>query len=154
MSNNSAKIVLVGGGTGGHFYPLVSVCHALRQRQSTYKFEYFGTGLKNERDLARENGMLYQKILTGKFRREKSLLAFLKNIGDFFLFIAGIIQSLYLLSTKKPDLVFSKGGYAALPVVLAAGLLSGFSFSSERKSSTNLESPLICVLELLVPTTK
>ena len=138
MSNNSAKIVLVGGGTGGHFYPLVSVCHALRQRQSTYKFEYFGTGLKNERDLARENGMLYQKILTGKFRREKSLLAFLKNIGDFFLFIAGIIQSLYLLSTKKPDLVFSKGGYAALPVVLAAGLLRIPVVSHESDATAGL----------------
>lgn len=59
-------------------------------------------------------------ILAGKWRRETILISRLKNLRDMFLFPLGIIQSLWYIWTRGIDVVFCKGGYVSLPVVLAA----------------------------------
>lgn len=119
--NNKELIILAGGGTGGHIFPLLSVYKNLRKNENL-DFEYFGTGARLERELAKENGLKYKKIFSGKLRRDRTLSAFLKNIVDFFVFVFGIFQALLAILDRKPVLVFSKGGFGSLPVVLAASV--------------------------------
>lgn len=70
-----------------------------------------------------QNKIYFQSIISWKYRRETWFKSKLKNIRDVFKFLYGILQSLFLLQKYKIDVVFCKGGYVALPVVLAAKIL-------------------------------
>ncbi len=115
------KIILTGGGTGGHIYPLLRLAEKLK---NDYELIYIGSNLDFEKEEVAKEKIKHIAIPCGKFRRNFSLLNLLLNIIDFFKVIFGIIKSLALLILIKPDLVFSKGGYVALPVCFAARLLS------------------------------
>ena len=103
------RILLTGGGTGGHIYPLVAVAQKL---QGT-KLHYFGDpGLFH--NYLESNGIIVHKIVSSKFRRYFSLLNFL----DFFKFGFGIFQSLWKIFWIMPNVTFSKGGPGSLAVIL------------------------------------
>lgn len=119
-SKKIKTIVLTGGGTGGHVFPLVEIARSLKERDDySYNFIYLGSGNKLELDLAKRNNIEYKKVLTGKFRRNLDLVTFILNIADIFKLIAGYFQAIVFLFKLKPDLIFSKGGYVSLPTVLA-----------------------------------
>ncbi|MFA4880881.1 MAG: undecaprenyldiphospho-muramoylpentapeptide beta-N-acetylglucosaminyltransferase [Candidatus Doudnabacteria bacterium] len=111
------RILLTGGGTGGHTIPIVAVVQELRRRRKDLKLFWLGDDHPEER-AARENNIPFQKIACGKFRRYFSFW----NLIDFFKIPAGIFQSFFLVLGFKPRVVFSKGGYVSLPVVIAAWL--------------------------------
>jgi len=111
------RIVLTGGGSGGHLFPLVAVSRKLKQKLGAdAELLYIGSGDSMERDVMAKEGIAVKNVQSGKFRRYLSLLNFI----DIFKFPIGIIQSLWILLTFMPDAVFSKGGYACVPVVIAA----------------------------------
>jgi UDP-N-acetylglucosamine--N-acetylmuramyl-(pentapeptide) pyrophosphoryl-undecaprenol N-acetylglucosamine transferase len=110
------KIVFTGGGTGGHVYPGLSVIERLREKGFT-DIVWIGTKGGVEQQLAERAGVPFYGISTGKLRRYFSL----QNILDAFKFLLGVFQAKLLLSRLKPDLLFSKGGFAAVPAVWAAG---------------------------------
>jgi UDP-N-acetylglucosamine:LPS N-acetylglucosamine transferase len=116
------KVALAGGGTGGHTYPLIAVYRALKKitdsRLVTLDAFYIGPNTFNEEIFTREN-IKVVKIISGKWRNYFSPLNFI----DVFKLIIGIIQSFFKLWSRMPDIVFSKGGYGALPVVIAAFFL-------------------------------
>jgi len=62
-------------------------------------------------------------IFSGKYRRETPLMAHIMNIRDFFSFLLGLVQSIFRLREYKIDVVFCKGGYVALPVIIATRIL-------------------------------
>lgn len=105
-------IVFAGGGTAGHVMPNIALIKELR---SDYACVYVG-GDGMERDVCRSFGVPFFSIDTVKFRRDNML----KNIGVPFKLHACVKSAKRALAEIKPCLVFSKGGYAALPVVLAA----------------------------------
>ncbi len=113
------KIVLTGGGSGGHIYPLVAVAQELRTQVSDVDLLYIGTRSQMH-ELADEamakHDIPVKNILTGKMRRYFSWQYFI----DFLRIPCGIAQSLFILLWYMPDAVFSKGGYGAVPVVIAA----------------------------------
>lgn len=111
------RIVLAGGGTGGHIFPLIPVAKELRARlgENTELF-YFGPAGELEKKIVSEAGIASIRILSGKWRRYFDL----RNVSDAFKNIAGFFQSLYYLYVYMPDAIFSKGAYAAVPVVFAA----------------------------------
>ena len=115
------RIVLTGGGSGGHIFPLVAVAKELRKRYPDVELLYIGTKSQMG-DLAekvmKQEEIPVKNIFTGKLRRYFSFEYFL----DIFRFPIGIIQSLFHLLVYMPDAVFSKGGYASVPVVLVAWL--------------------------------
>ena len=117
------KVVFTGSGTGGHFYPNIAVAEALRalardRRLLTPKLYYLAPSAYDPEALF-ENEIQHLTCPAGKWRRYFSL----QNFTDIFVTIAGYITAVTTLFTIYPDVVFSKGGYASVPVVLAARTL-------------------------------
>ncbi|AXH99199.1 undecaprenyldiphospho-muramoylpentapeptide beta-N-acetylglucosaminyltransferase [Sporosarcina sp. PTS2304] len=111
-------IVLTGGGTAGH----VSVNQALIPvfLEKGYRVHYIGSKEGIERELIGDShpDVVYHAIQSGKLRRYFSM----KNFSDPFRVGAGTLQALAILRKLKPELVFSKGGFVSVPVVMAAKL--------------------------------
>lgn len=110
----SKKIVLTGGGTAGHVTPNLALLPYLREEG--YEIVYIGSQNGIERTLIEAEGVTYYGISTGKLRRYLSK----ENIKDMFRVVKGISEAKKLIKKLKPDLVFSKGGFVAVPVVLGA----------------------------------
>jgi UDP-N-acetylglucosamine--N-acetylmuramyl-(pentapeptide) pyrophosphoryl-undecaprenol N-acetylglucosamine transferase len=111
------KMVLTGGGTGGHLFPLIAVSRKLRERLGDgVEFLFIGSGSRMEREIIAQDGIRDKYVQAGKYRRYFSF----NNFIDFFRLPIGIIQSLWILLWYMPDIIFAKGGYASVPVVLAA----------------------------------
>ncbi len=108
------KIIMTGGGTAGHVTPNIALLPALRE--AGYEIEYIGSYNGIEKDLIEAQNVPYHGIDSGKLRRYLDL----KNFSDPFRVIHGYTQALRLIRKLKPDIVFSKGGFVSVPVVLAA----------------------------------
>lgn len=116
------RLVLVGGGTGGHFYPLIAIAESLRARESAgqpaSELYYLGPEPYNAEALAKLD-IRFVYCPAGKRRLYRSIL----NFFDIFKTAAGFAAAFVKLLWLYPDAVMSKGGYASVPVVLAAWLL-------------------------------
>lgn len=108
------KIVMTGGGTAGHVTPNIALMPALRKEG--YEISYIGSYQGIEKRLIEEQGIPYFGISSGKLRRYFDI----KNFSDPFKVVKGYAQSTKLLKKLKPDIVFSKGGFVSVPVILAA----------------------------------
>lgn len=108
------KIVLTGGGTAGHVTPNIALIPYLKQEG--YEIYYIGSKGGMEEDLIKKCGIPYYGISSGKLRRYFDK----KNFSDIFKVIKGIFQAKHLIHKIKPDVVFSKGGFVAVPVVIGA----------------------------------
>lgn len=111
------KIVMTGGGTAGHVTPNIALFPSLKE--AGYEIYYIGSYEGIEKKLVEDFGIPYTGIATGKFRRYFDL----KNFTDPFRVIKGYNEAKKKLAEIKPDLVFSKGGFVAVPVVRAAAKL-------------------------------
>lgn len=108
------KIVLTGGGTAGHVTPNVALLPALQK--NGYEISYIGSYEGIEKRLIEEQNIPYYGIASGKLRRYFDP----KNFSDPFKVLKGYAQSVKLLKKLKPDVIFSKGGFVSVPVVMAA----------------------------------
>jgi len=117
------RIVLTGGGTGGHFYPLIAVAEATRAIADKEKLVglkmYYYSDSPYDKEALFENGIEYREITAGKLRVYGSS----KNIFDMFKAAFGTIEATFSLFYLYPDVIFSKGGYSAFPVIFAARIL-------------------------------
>ncbi len=116
------KILLTGGGTGGHFYPVIAVAQELNQlaieRKLIQMELYYMASKPYDERLLFENNLQYVKVPAGKVRRYFSILNFL----DFFKTTFGVIKAVWDVFLMYPDVVFGKGGYDSFPAILAARL--------------------------------
>lgn len=110
------KIVLTGGGTGGHLVPLITVAGKIKEKAPETEFVFMGPKGKMEQEILGPTGIRTRKIMSGKMRRYVSGYTLI----DIIRIPLGIIQALFWLLVEMPDAVFSKGGYASLPVVIVA----------------------------------
>ena len=108
------KIVMTGGGTAGHVTPNIALMPALKE--DGYDISYIGSYDGIECQLIEELNVPYYGISSGKLRRYFDL----KNFTDPFKVIKGYFEAKKVLKKLKPDVVFSKGGFVTVPVVLAA----------------------------------
>lgn len=108
------KIVLTGGGTAGHVTPNIALLPRLIK--AGYQVSYIGSCKGIEKELIQAADIPYYGISSGKLRRYLDL----KNLSDPFKVLKGLGQAIRLLRRLKPDIVFSKGGFVSVPVVLAA----------------------------------
>ncbi len=108
------KIILTGGGTAGHVTPNIALLPKLKE--AGFDIEYIGSYNGIEKRLIEEQGIVYHGISSGKLRRYFDI----KNFSDPFRVNHGFVQAIGLMKKIKPDVVFSKGGFVSVPVVLAA----------------------------------
>ena len=108
------KIVMTGGGTAGHVTPNLALIPKLKE--AGYDITYIGSYNGIEKGLVENAGIAYEGIDSGKLRRYFDV----KNFTDPFRVIHGYGQARKLLKRIAPDVVFSKGGFVSVPVVLAA----------------------------------
>ena len=106
---------MTGGGTAGHVMPNIALLPELRAKK--YLIAYIGSENGIEKDLIKDQHIKYYGIASGKLRRYMSL----QNFTDPFKVIKGYTQAKKILKKLKPDVVFSKGGFVTVPVVVAAG---------------------------------
>ncbi len=112
------KIVLTGGGTAGHVTPNIALLPSLKKND--FDISYIGSYNGIEKKLIEEQQIPYYGISSGKLRRYLDL----KNLTDPFRVIKGYFEAHKLLKKLNPDIVFSKGGFVTVPVVLAAKKLN------------------------------
>ena len=112
------KIGFVGGGSGGHFYPLIAVAEVLSAYPAKPDLYYFGPSPYNEEELAKHS-IKHVSCPAGKLRRYFSLQNFIDLFRTFF----GFFIALWKLYVIYPDVIFSKGGYTSVPILIAARLL-------------------------------
>ncbi|MFR1833293.1 MAG: undecaprenyldiphospho-muramoylpentapeptide beta-N-acetylglucosaminyltransferase [Lachnospiraceae bacterium] len=108
------KIILTGGGTAGHVTPNLALLPSLQELG--YEIHYIGSKQGIEKKLIESAGIPYDAISSGKLRRYFDI----KNFSDPFRVVKGYWEALRLMKKYKPDVVFSKGGFVSVPVVLAA----------------------------------
>lgn len=108
------KIILTGGGTAGHVTPNIALMPKLKELG--YEIYYIGSYNGIEKGLIEKQNIPYYGISSGKLRRYFDP----KNFSDPFKVLKGYAQARSLMHKLKPDIVFSKGGFVSVPVVMAA----------------------------------
>jgi len=120
------RLIVTGGGSGGHTYPALATVRALRTRLAAegreFQVVWAGTGGGLEEKVAGSEQIPFRTIATGKLRRARNPLLMLSpaNIRDMVRVPVGVLQALGLVRRFGPDVVLATGGYVAIPVGLAA----------------------------------
>ncbi|MGN6671991.1 MAG: undecaprenyldiphospho-muramoylpentapeptide beta-N-acetylglucosaminyltransferase [Thermomicrobiales bacterium] len=128
------RLVIAGGGTGGHVGPALATLDVLRERVDPLAILWIGTHSGVERRIAGERGIPFQAIQAGKLRRYFSV----ENMIDFGRVPVGAAQALVALRRFRPDVVFSTGGFVSVPTVAAARLLRIPSLIHEQTAQFGL----------------
>lgn len=117
------KILLTGGGTGGHVYPLFAIAEEINrivdeEKLLNLKIYFASDGLYDREELERQF-ITFVPITAGKLRVRPSL----RTIWDISKMGFGVVRALFTIFRIYPDVVISKGGYVSFPVLFAARLL-------------------------------
>lgn len=117
------KILLTGGGSGGHFYPLVAIAERInllaRQRKILKVDMYYMSDSPYDEKSLKDNNVSFVHVSTGKLRLYPSI----KNFTDIFKVGIGIIEATFKMFFIYPDVVIAKGGHGSFPALVAARLL-------------------------------
>jgi UDP-N-acetylglucosamine--N-acetylmuramyl-(pentapeptide) pyrophosphoryl-undecaprenol N-acetylglucosamine transferase len=117
------KILLTGGGSGGHFYPLIAIAEEINSQVKEEKLLpvelFFMSDSPYDAEALLENNITFIKVSAGKARRYFSIL----NFFDLFKTAYGVMSATIKIFRLYPDVVFSKGAYTSFPVLFAARIL-------------------------------
>ncbi len=119
------KILITGGGTGGHVQPAMAVIAELRRRDPAIELLYIGSADSVESKLAAEARVEFRAVTVGKLRRSsKGIRGLLtaQNALDALRVPVGIVQAYRAVRSYRPDAVLGTGGYVSVPTIVAAGL--------------------------------
>ncbi|ADL52085.1 undecaprenyldiphospho-muramoylpentapeptide beta-N-acetylglucosaminyltransferase [Clostridium cellulovorans] len=111
------KIIMTGGGSAGHVTPNLALIPKLKDLG--YDVVYIGSKNGIEKEIIEAEEIKYFPISSGKLRRYFDI----KNFTDPFKVIKGLFDSIKIIRKEKPDIIFSKGGFVAVPVIIAGGFL-------------------------------
>jgi UDP-N-acetylglucosamine--N-acetylmuramyl-(pentapeptide) pyrophosphoryl-undecaprenol N-acetylglucosamine transferase len=125
------KVILSGGGTGGHIYPALTIADEIRALRPDTEILFVGTEHGMEKDIVPRAGYHIEFIDIAGFKRSLSLDT-VKSVGKLF---TGFFGALKLLHNFKPDLVIGTGGYVCGPIVLLAAI-ARHSFLRARAKCT------------------
>ncbi|MFE5567059.1 glycosyltransferase [Amycolatopsis japonica] len=123
---NPFRLIVTGGGTGGHTYPALTAVRALQARLAgqgrTVDVLWVGTAAGLEARVTAREGIPFKAVATGKLRRSRNPLGMLSraNLTDMARVPLGVIQARSVVARFRPDVVLATGGYVAVPVGVAA----------------------------------
>jgi len=133
------KIILVGGGTGWHVFPLINLFYFIKEIHPDALFLWIGEKESIESTVTQKNQIPFSPIVCGKLRRYFSLQTLLTPLQV----LTGILQSMVILHQEKPSAIFSKGGYVSLPVALAGWVMKIPIYLHESDSIPGLANKLV-----------
>ena len=117
------KIVFTGGGTGGHFYPIIAVAQRVNKIIDKEKIVqsklYYVSDTPYDKEALFQNGLTFESANAGKMRTYFSF----RNFFDIFKTIIGVLKAIIKIYKIYPDVIFGKGGYASFPTLMAARIL-------------------------------
>ena len=132
------RLLVAGGGTGGHVLPAVAVIDELRSRNIPLEVLWVGSHTGVERDIAHSHGIEFAAVQTGKLRRYLDV----KTVTDAFRIPAGVVQAWSKVRRFKPDVIFSTGGYVSVPIVVA-GYRSAPVLTHEQTAQVGLANKIV-----------
>lgn len=142
MKNKETQkpIILVGGGTGGHIFPLVAIGEELSSRD--VPFIFVGEEGGREQTIVKEYAWPFLPISAGKLRRHLTLSTLIANFNDAYKASKAFFQCISIILKTKSPAIFSKGGYVALPMVYAARVLGRKIYIHESDAVMGLTNRL------------
>ncbi|WP_053362077.1 undecaprenyldiphospho-muramoylpentapeptide beta-N-acetylglucosaminyltransferase [Bacillus sp. FJAT-27251] len=133
------RIVVSGGGTGGHIYPALALIREIQKRDKNAEFLYIGTERGLESNIVPREGIAFRSIHITGFRRKLSF----ENVKTVFRFLKGVADSKKILREFKADIVIGTGGYVCGPVVYAAAKLGIPTIIHEQNSIPGLTNKFL-----------
>lgn len=133
------KILLTGGGTGGHIYPALAIGKYMQQQDPSTELLYIGTERGMESKIVRRADVPFESIEITGFKRKLSY----DNVRTVIRFLRGVNRSKQLIKQFKPDVVIGTGGYVCGPVVYAAARLGIPTFIHEQNAIPGLTNKFL-----------
>jgi UDP-N-acetylglucosamine--N-acetylmuramyl-(pentapeptide) pyrophosphoryl-undecaprenol N-acetylglucosamine transferase len=144
------RIIVTGGGTGGHTYPALTTIRALRARfaeTGTHaQFLWVGVASGLEAKIYHQEHIPFKAITTGKLRRSPTPRELARNIADAFRIPLGVLQAFGIVLRARPDVVLSTGGYVCVPIGVAARVLRRPLVMHEQTSTVGLANRILARL--------
>ena len=113
---NGKKIIVAGGGTGGHIFPAIAIANAIKELQPETEFLFIGAKGKMEMEKVPKAGYKIKGLTIAGFERS----SLIKNIGLPFKLVKSFLQVRNIFKSFKPDAVIGVGGYSSFPVLKSA----------------------------------
>ncbi|HHY74527.1 MAG TPA: undecaprenyldiphospho-muramoylpentapeptide beta-N-acetylglucosaminyltransferase [Bacillus bacterium] len=133
------KIVVSGGGTGGHIYPAIAFIKEVKKHDPKAEFLYIGTANGLEKSIVERENIPFKSIEITGFKRKLSF----ENIKTIIRFFKGMVVSKKYIKEFKPDIVLGTGGYVCGPVVYAAAKLKVPTMIHEQNSVPGLTNKFL-----------
>lgn len=133
------KVIMTGGGTGGHIYPAIAIADKIKRKQPDTEILFLGTEKGMERELVPANGYHIEFITVSGFNR-KNLFKNIKTMKDL---LKGDKEAREIIERFKPDMVIGTGGYVCGPVVRAAHKMGVRTFIHEQNALPGITNKML-----------
>ncbi len=133
------RVIMTGGGTGGHIYPAIAIADKIREKNPEAEILFVGTERGLEKTLVPQNGYPIEFITVSGFNR-KNMIKNIKVAGELF---KGSRQSQKIIKEFKPDVVIGTGGYVCGPVVRAAHKMGIKTFIHEQNAFPGITNKIL-----------
>ncbi len=140
------RIIITGGGTGGHIYPGISLARQFQKENQGNEIFFVGTETGMEADIIPREGFNFFSLKVKGFKRE---ICF-ENISAFFLFLGSIFSSVKLIKKIKPDLVIGTGGYVSGSISLVSAMLGVPTFIHEQNALPGITNKALSFFSKIV----
>ncbi|MER2063126.1 MAG: undecaprenyldiphospho-muramoylpentapeptide beta-N-acetylglucosaminyltransferase [Alkalibacterium sp.] len=137
------KILVTGGGTGGHIYPALALMNRMKELDEKAEFLYVGTHRGLENTIVPEQGYTFQPLKVEGFKRDISIKGIMYNITTVKLFMTSIFKAKKIVKDFTPDVVIGTGGYVSAPVCYAAAKLGVPTVIHEQNSVVGLTNKFL-----------
>jgi UDP-N-acetylglucosamine--N-acetylmuramyl-(pentapeptide) pyrophosphoryl-undecaprenol N-acetylglucosamine transferase len=144
---HALRMIVTGGGTGGHTYPALTTVHTLQARLAETgtapEVLWVGVATGLEATVAARNDIPFKAIVTGKLRRSMSPRDLARNVADAFRIPLGVLQAAVTVARYRPTVVLSTGGFVSVPIGLAAWLFRVPLLMHEQTLSLGLANRIL-----------
>ncbi len=144
------KILFTGGGSGGHVFPVIAIIREIKKLIPEADLLYVGPHDEWVGLYLSQEDIRSKYILSGKIRRYLGLKEIVLNIRDLFQLVIGFFQSFKIIWKESPELIFSKGGFGSIPVVLTAKILKIPVFMHESDASPGVSNRITAKFALKI----
>ena len=146
-NRRALRLLVTGGGTGGHTYPALTTVGAVREQAAARGIDldvlWVGTASGLEARIAAEHDIPFRAIKAGKLRRSPNPRELVTNLADMFRIPVGVLQAFGVAARYRPDVVLSTGGYVCVPLGLASRALGRPLVMHEQITSLGLANRIL-----------